>query len=268
MDSFEPVPVEAALHGEAGAQQPDPAQPGRTDCGPGGVRDVGERDADRCCDLGIHLVHGVGGEHQDLRPRVLQPGRVGGQKLPSLLPVAGGLQPLDLGEVVGTDQQAGGVHPAQPGTHFLVDDLFIDDRRFPAHSAQQPDRLHSSPSVWPGLATGWYVLASIVSGRAGAVLYAQIGLTRSWARELAPFGITVNTVAPGFIPVERHADVPDDVKKAYLAPVPAGRMGTPGDIAHAVSFLASEGAGFITGQRIVVDSGRSLANRTPVHMPW
>jgi 3-oxoacyl-[acyl-carrier protein] reductase len=89
---------------------------------------------------------------------------------------------------------------------------------------------------------------------------AQIGLTRSWARELAPFGITVNTVAPGFIPVERHADVPGHVKEAYLASVPAGRMGTPGDIAHAVSFLASEGAGFITGQRIVVDGGRSLGN--------
>jgi len=87
---------------------------------------------------------------------------------------------------------------------------------------------------------------------------AQIGLTRSWARELAPFGITVNTVAPGFIPVERHADVPDGVKDAYLASVPAGRMGTPGDIAHAVSFLASDGAGFVTGQRIVVDGGRGL----------
>jgi 3-oxoacyl-[acyl-carrier protein] reductase len=87
---------------------------------------------------------------------------------------------------------------------------------------------------------------------------AQIGLTRSWARELAPFGITVNTVAPGFIPVERHADVPDEVRQAYLASVPAGRMGTPGDIAHAVSFLASEGAGFVTGQRIVVDGGRGL----------
>jgi 3-oxoacyl-[acyl-carrier protein] reductase len=89
---------------------------------------------------------------------------------------------------------------------------------------------------------------------------AQIGLALSWARELAPYGITVNTVAPGFIPVERHADVPDDVKKAYLSSVPAGRMGTPADIAHAVSFFASEGAGFITGQRIVVDGGRGLGN--------
>ena len=89
---------------------------------------------------------------------------------------------------------------------------------------------------------------------------AQIGLTRSWARELASFGITVNTVVPGFVPVERRADVPDEVKEAYLASVPAGRMGTPGDIAAAVSFLAFEDAGFITGQRIVVDGGRSLGS--------
>jgi 3-oxoacyl-[acyl-carrier protein] reductase len=70
----------------------------------------------------------------------------------------------------------------------------------------------------------------------------------------------VNTVAPGFVPVERHVDVPEDTRRAYLASVPAGRMGTPGDIAHAVSFLASEGAGFVTGQRIVVDGGRSLGS--------
>src|ERR1700759_3410765 len=56
---------------------------------------------------------------------------------------------------------------------------------------------------------------------------AQIGLTLSWARELAPDGITVNTVAPGFVPVERHADVPGEVRAAYLATVPAGLMGTP-----------------------------------------
>ncbi|MEV4889059.1 SDR family oxidoreductase [Nonomuraea sp. NPDC055795] len=87
---------------------------------------------------------------------------------------------------------------------------------------------------------------------------AQIGLTLSWARELAPDGITVNTVAPGFIPVERHADVTAEIRSAYRDSVPAGRMGTADDVAHAVSFLASEGAGFITGQRIVVDGGRSL----------
>ena len=87
---------------------------------------------------------------------------------------------------------------------------------------------------------------------------AQIGLARSWAHELAPFGITVNTVAPGFIPVERHADIPTEVRDQYVATVPAGRIGTPDDVAYAVSVLAARDAGFITGQRIVVDGGRSL----------
>lgn len=87
---------------------------------------------------------------------------------------------------------------------------------------------------------------------------AQIGLMRSWARELAPSGVTVNSVAPGFIPVERHADVPTEVRSAYLASVPTGRMGTPEDVAHVVGFLASDDAGFITGQRVLVDGGRSL----------
>jgi 3-oxoacyl-[acyl-carrier protein] reductase len=96
------------------------------------------------------------------------------------------------------------------------------------------------------------------SSHYSAAKSAQKGLARAWARELAPLGITVNSVAPGFIPVERHADLPPQVLEDYLATVPAGHLGTPGDIAHAVSFLASEGAGFITGQRIVVDGGRSL----------
>ena len=81
---------------------------------------------------------------------------------------------------------------------------------------------------------------------------------RSWVRELGPFGITVNAVAPGFIPVERHDAVAAATRAAYLATVPAGRMGTPQDIAYVVSFLASRGAGFVNGQRIIVDGGRSL----------
>ncbi|HKE73620.1 MAG TPA: SDR family oxidoreductase [Acidimicrobiales bacterium] len=87
---------------------------------------------------------------------------------------------------------------------------------------------------------------------------AQIGLTRSWARELAPDGITVNTVAPGFVPVERHVDVPEEIRRDYVASVPAGRFGTGEEIAHAVSFFASEAAGYVTGQRLVVDGGRAL----------
>lgn len=65
-------------------------------------------------------------------------------------------------------------------------------------------------------------------------------------------------MAPGFVPVERHADVPAEDVAAYLASGPAGRIGRPEDVADAVAWFASEGAGFVTGQRIVVDGGRGL----------
>ena len=87
---------------------------------------------------------------------------------------------------------------------------------------------------------------------------AQIGLMRAWARELAPDGITVNSVSPGFIPVERHAGVSEADVDAYRSSVPAGRMGTLEDVAAAVSYFASEAAGFVTGQRLIVDGGRAL----------
>jgi 3-oxoacyl-[acyl-carrier protein] reductase len=87
---------------------------------------------------------------------------------------------------------------------------------------------------------------------------AQLGQTRSWARELAPTGVTVNLVAPGWIPTERHADVPQEEMDVYLATAPMKRMGVPQDVAKAVTFLASDGAGFITGQKISVNGGNTL----------
>src|SRR5947209_2797041 len=83
----------------------------------------------------------------------------------------------------------------------------------------------------------------------------QVGWSRSVSRELAPFGITVNMVAPGWIPVERHAKDPQEAKDAYLAEIPAGRWGTPEDVASAVLFFASEEASFITGQSLSVNGG-------------
>jgi 3-oxoacyl-[acyl-carrier protein] reductase len=83
----------------------------------------------------------------------------------------------------------------------------------------------------------------------------QIGWSRSVSRELAPFGITVNMVAPGWIPVERHAWAPQELKDAYHSRIPAGRWGTPQDVANAVLYLASEEASFVTGQTISVNGG-------------
>jgi len=85
----------------------------------------------------------------------------------------------------------------------------------------------------------------------------QIGWSRSMASELAPFGITVNMVAPGWIPVERHEKDPVQAKEAYRARTPAGRMGTPQDVAHAVLYFASEEASFVTGQTLCVNGGRT-----------
>ncbi len=87
---------------------------------------------------------------------------------------------------------------------------------------------------------------------------AQLGLTRSWAMELAAWGITVNLVAPGWIPTERHAHDPQEAKDAYAAAVPMRHMGEPADVAEAVAFLASDGARFMTGQKVAVNGGNTL----------
>jgi 3-oxoacyl-[acyl-carrier protein] reductase len=86
----------------------------------------------------------------------------------------------------------------------------------------------------------------------------QTGLSRSLARELAPFGITVNMIAPGWIPVERHDEDPQEMKDAYLATIPAARWGTPADVAAAAVYFASDEAAFITGQTVSVNGGHTV----------
>ncbi len=97
-------------------------------------------------------------------------------------------------------------------------------------------------------------------GNAGQANYAAskagiIGFTKSIAKELAPRGITVNAVAPGFIETDMTAVLTDEIKRLYLSRIPLGRPGSPDDVAHVVVFLASDSASYITGQTIVVDGG-------------
>ncbi|MEL6402752.1 MAG: 3-oxoacyl-[acyl-carrier-protein] reductase [Chloroflexota bacterium] len=99
-----------------------------------------------------------------------------------------------------------------------------------------------------------------ISGNGGQTNYAaskagMIGLTKSLAKEVAPRGITVNAVAPGFIGTDMTADLEDAVKETAISHIPLGRMGDAEDVAKAVAFLASDDAKYITGQVLVVDGG-------------
>lgn len=82
-----------------------------------------------------------------------------------------------------------------------------------------------------------------------------IGFSKSLAREVAARGITVNVVAPGFIDTDMTKDIPDDAKQKLQSQIPLGKVGLPEDIAHAVAFLASENASYITGETLNVNGG-------------
>ena len=75
------------------------------------------------------------------------------------------------------------------------------------------------------------------------------------AREYAGRGITVNAVAPGFIDTAMTASLPEEVRENLMKQIPLGRLGSPSDVANAVGFLVSEGAGYITGQVLHVNGG-------------
>ena len=98
------------------------------------------------------------------------------------------------------------------------------------------------------------------SGNPGQANYAAAkagvaGMSRALARELGSRGITVNCVAPGFIATDMTADLPEEQKKALKSQIAMGELGQPSDIAHAVAYLASAGAGYVTGQELHVNGG-------------
>jgi 3-oxoacyl-[acyl-carrier protein] reductase len=99
-----------------------------------------------------------------------------------------------------------------------------------------------------------------IAGQAGQANYSAskagvIGFTKALAREVGSRGITVNAVAPGFVPTALTADLPAELKEASLKGIPLGRWGTPQEIAYAVAFLASDEAAYITGHVLSVDGG-------------
>ena len=109
-------------------------------------------------------------------------------------------------------------------------------------------------------------IASIVGliGNAGQCNYSAakagiIGFTKSVAREVASRGITANAIAPGFIDTDMTRKLSDEQRQELMSRVPLGRLGSPEEVAHAVIFLASENAAYITGQVLTVDGGMTMA---------
>jgi 3-oxoacyl-[acyl-carrier protein] reductase len=102
------------------------------------------------------------------------------------------------------------------------------------------------------------------SGNAGQANYAAAkagvaGMTRALARELGSRNITVNCVAPGFIETDMTASLSEEQQRALLGQIPLGHLGKPADIAHAVAYLASPQAGYVTGQELHVNGGMFMA---------
>ncbi len=103
-------------------------------------------------------------------------------------------------------------------------------------------------------ATGNPGQANYAAAKAGLA-----GMTRALARELGSRNITVNCVAPGFIDTDMTAGLPEAQQKALLGQIPLGHLGKPGDVAHAVAYLASPHAGYVTGQELHVNGGMFMA---------
>jgi len=102
-----------------------------------------------------------------------------------------------------------------------------------------------------------------LAGQAGQTNYSAskagvIGFTKALAREVASRQITVNAVAPGFVPTALTVDLPEELKESMMKLTPLGRWGTPEEIAYAVAFLASDEAAYITGQVLSVDGGMMM----------
>ena len=120
----------------------------------------------------------------------------------------------------------------------------------------------------PMMRARWGRIISITSvvglaGNAGQANYASakaglIGFTKSVAREMAARGITANAVAPGFIETDMVANLGENLREGVLGQIPLGRMGQPRDVAQAIVFLASDAAGYITGQTLAVDGGMTM----------
>jgi 3-oxoacyl-[acyl-carrier protein] reductase len=183
---------------------------------------------------------------------------------------------LDVNDAAGVDALIDSVVKAHGGLHILVNNAGItrdnlamrmkDDEWDAVLDTNLNAVFRMSRAVMRTMMKQRYgriiSITSVVgaSGNAGQVNYAAAkagvaGMTRALARELGSRNITVNCVAPGFIETDMTAQLTDTQQKALLSQIPLGHLGKPSDIAHAVMYLASPQASYVTGQELHVNGG-------------
>ena len=189
------------------------------------------------------------------------------------------MTPCNLGDAEAVTALAGQAADAMGGLHILVNNAGItrDNLFMRMKDAEWQDvidvnltstmRLMKSV-MRPMMKQKWGRVINItsivgVTGNAGQVNYAaskagMIGMTKSYAQEIATRGITANCVAPGFIETAMTAELPDTVKDSMLDAIPMGRMGAADEIASAVAYLSSDEASYITGQTLHVNGGMAM----------
>jgi 3-oxoacyl-[acyl-carrier protein] reductase len=205
----------------------------------------------------------------------------GAQSIGDALAAAGGQGlALNVNDVAAVDAAVDGIVKAHGGLHVLVNNAGItrdtlamrmkDDDWDAVLDTNLKAVFRLSRAVMRTMMKQRYGrivnITSVVgaSGNAGQANYAAAkagvaGMTRALARELGSRHITVNCVAPGFIATDMTEGLPEAQKAALLQQIPLGRLGTPEEIAHAVSFLASREAGYITGTELHVNGGMYMA---------
>ena len=187
--------------------------------------------------------------------------------------------PCNLSDIDAVKALAGQASEAMGGLDILVnnagitrDNLFMrmsDDEWQQVIDVNLSSTMRLMKSVMrPMMKQRWGRIINItsivgVTGNAGQVNYAAskagiIGMTKSYAQEIATRGITANCVAPGFIETAMTAELPDAVKEKMVGNIPAGRMGTPEEIASAVAYLSSREASYVTGQTLHVNGGMAM----------
>ena len=183
---------------------------------------------------------------------------------------------LDVNDAAGVDALIDSVVKAHGGLHILVNNAGItrdnlamrmkDDEWDSVLDTNLKAVFRMSRAVMRTMMKQRYgriiSITSVVgaSGNPGQVNYAAAkagvaGMTRALARELGSRNITVNCVAPGFIETDMTAQLADAQQKALLTQIPLGHLGKPADIAHAVAYLASPQASYVTGQELHVNGG-------------